>query len=620
MCGIAGIVSPSHQPVSPEKDQEDIQRMADALKHRGPDGMGKWHNASRSIHLGHRRLAIIDTSDTGAQPMHYADRYSIVYNGELYNYRELRETLRAAGFQFTTASDTEVILAAFAHYREACLDHFDGMFAFAIWDELDQRLFIARDRFGEKPFFFHEEPGGRFLFASEMKALWAIGVPRQPDEQHILLFLATGQTAFPLASHQTSFKNIFQLPAASYAWMDRRSGSITLSSTKYWDIDTRREFQGGAEQAAAELYEKLAASVQLRLRSDVPVGCSLSGGLDSSSIAALANSDRNLGFQGFSAVFPGFEKDESQKIGAVCSALDIQSRLVNPTADDLVRSFEKLAWHQEEPIGSASVLAQFMVFGLAREFGVKVLLDGQGADEVLAGYSHYLPWYLQEKWRRGEWSGYWREKQLLKSHGQDVKMGGRNFLAALFPQAAQSQLIERQYQAILNLPLVNADYRAQFSSKELLFKPLVTHLNDLLYVDTTMGRLPELLRYADRNSMAHGCEVRLPFLQHNLVQWVYSLPSGYKVRDGFTKWVLRKCMEEQLPAEVTWQTGKIGFEPPQLAWMENEAVQERIRASRQKLVSEGVLDKKMLAAKINPASAHDPKNYDWRCWAIAALY
>ncbi|ULQ51855.1 asparagine synthase (glutamine-hydrolyzing) [Flavihumibacter fluvii] len=620
MCGIAGIISPRQQADRSVRDQRDILAMTEQLVHRGPDGSGFWHNDACTVRFGHRRLAVIDTSPAAAQPMHYAQRFTIVYNGELYNYRELKSELQRLGHRFQTESDTEVILAAFAQYKEECLQRFDGMFALAIWDELEQRLFMARDRFGEKPFFFHEDDNGRFLFASEMKALWALGVTRQMDANHSLLFLATGQTGFPLAPERTSYTTIFQLPAASYMWLKLERDTYSPGKNiRYWDINTRQEYAGTTMQAAAELKERLLLSVQMRLRSDVPVGTSLSGGIDSGTIAALVHQLKGLKFQAFSAVFPGFEKDESALIQTLCQQFALESRQTVPGAGDLLADFDRLLWHQEEPIGSASVLVQYKVFELAKAFGVTVLLDGQGADEILGGYTQYIPWFLQEKWRSGQWKSYRKELEIFRRHGQQFKWGLKNYGAALFPHAAQSQLISRQAGSISRLPMVNPEFAAAFDARELLYKPLVTDLNDLLYFDTTMGKLPELLRYADRNSMAHGREVRLPFLQHSLVQWLFSLPANYKMKDGYTKWILRKSMENILPQTICWQSRKIAFEPPQYQWMQEAAVRERIRASREKLVQQGILHKKILSTAVSAAPAHAKENYDWRYWVLASL-
>jgi asparagine synthase (glutamine-hydrolysing) len=617
MCGIAGILSSNLQAESSVRDQRDIVTMANALVHRGPDASGFWHNATQNIHFGHRRLSVIDTSAAADQPMHYRDRYSIIYNGEVYNYIELRSSLQNLGYQFTTASDTEVILAAFAHYGAECLQFFDGMFALAIWDEQTHRVFLARDRFGEKPLFFFADTD-RFLFASEMKALWAVGAPREIEPNHALLFLATGRTGFPLAQERTSYRKINQLPPASYMWLQAGDEPhFSGTPVRYWDLDTRQQFAGGIDEARAGLTDHLYKSVTKRLRADLPVGCSLSGGLDSSTIAAIVHERNSGALQSFSAVFKGFEKDESAAIEAFTTALGIVSRQISPNAEGLLQHFDQLLWHQEEPVGSASVFAQYQVFELAKAFGVTVLLDGQGADEILAGYPQYIPWFLQEQWRAGKFAASGAARRAFRKNGQIFSWGISNYLAALFPQAAQSHLMRRELMQMEQLQFIHPDYVAAFSGESFLHKPFVTNLNDLLYFDTAMGKLQELLRYADRNSMAFGREVRLPFLQHELVQFVFSLPAEFKMNDGFTKWLLRSSMEKILGPAISWQSLKIAFEPPQFMWMNSAKIAERILDAQKILVQRGMLHKKILQQPV----AVTAQNHQilWRYWVLASL-
>jgi asparagine synthase (glutamine-hydrolysing) len=620
MCGIAGIISSSPNSDHSAKNQLDLQSMTAALVHRGPDGEGLWKNPGEQVFLGHRRLAVIDTSEAAAQPMHFQNRYTIIYNGEIYNYIELRQDLQKLGYQFHTASDTEVILTAFHEFRENCLEKFDGMFALAIWDELEQQLFLARDRFGEKPLFFHTDTLGRFLFASEMKAFWAIGIPRQMEEGQVLLYLATGTTGFPLEPSRSFYKNIFQVPAASFVFLrPENANQGALSASRYWDIDITRQSVTGIESATQQISAMLDHSVKIRLRADVKAGSSLSSGIDSASIAESISRHHSAGFESFSAVFPGFEKDESVQINELTRLLKLKNHQTSPAADDLVSSFERLIYHQEQPIVSASVLVQYKVFELARQEGVTVLLDGQGADELFGGYRHYLHWFLQEQWRAGNWSRKRKELALFRQNGWKPDWGFKNLLAASFPQAAQSQLIKKQANQIRMLSHVNSDYKTSFFSEQDLYKPLVTSLNDILYFDLTMGKLPELLRYADRNSMSFGRELRLPFLDHALVEFVFSLPPEYKMRDGYNKWILRKTMDGKLPDATAWQKKKIAYEPPQQSWMNTPSVKENIMEARKKLVNDGILNKRVLSVPYRAAETDDLNNIEWRYWVLAAL-
>ncbi|HMJ48012.1 MAG TPA: asparagine synthase (glutamine-hydrolyzing), partial [Ferruginibacter sp.] len=363
MCGIAGIISQdSSNIVLPV-----LKRMADSLAHRGPDGEGFWINEGANAGFAHRRLAVIDLSATGAQPMHYLNRYTIVYNGEIYNYPELKKELQVAGYTFTSKSDTEVILAAYDCYKENCVTYFDGMFAFAIWDEKHQSLFAARDRFGEKPFYYYSDKN-KFAFASEMKALWAAGIERNVEHKMVLNYIALGYVQNPADKSQTFFNKISSLLPAHCLQLNLRTGKFTISN--YWQIDKQYLQKISVANASKRFIELFNSSIYKRLRSDVPVGASLSGGLDSSSIAYFINrqlleANASENFKSFSAIFPGYEKDEEKYIKTVAEQCRFETFTVTPTADSLIRDFEKLCYHQEEPFPSSSIYTQYKVFELA---------------------------------------------------------------------------------------------------------------------------------------------------------------------------------------------------------------------------------------------------------------
>jgi asparagine synthase (glutamine-hydrolysing) len=608
MCGIAGIISANPQLISAQQ----LSKMTDAIAHRGPEGDGFWFNAGNTAGLGHRRLSIIDLSTAASQPMHYRQRYSIVFNGEIYNYIELREELMQKGYEFHSRSDTEVILAAYACWGIQCLQKFDGMFAFAIWDEQEKKLFAARDRFGEKPFYYHYA-NNTLWFASEMKAFYAAGFKRVMNEKMLLLFLTHGFTDTPADASVTFDTQIKQLPPASYLLFDCNR----LASENYWDIDDEDYLSLPEHEMIDFFYDLLQSSVEKRFRSDVPVGTSLSGGLDSSSIAAIAgkmNAGSNS-YKCFSAVFPGFEKDESSYSQLVAQKCGLAQLTVTPSAEDFVRELQHFLFMQDEPVGSASVYAQFKVYELAKKHGVTVLLDGQGADEVLAGYSKYFKWYLHEliKERPGSLQA---ELSSLRARGAEMEWTWKHHLSAYFPVQTARQLKKRVMDKIKAADDINPEFKQANIDASLVLKPVVSSLNDILYFNTRKTGLPELLRYADRNSMAHGREVRLPFLFHSLVEFCFALPAVFKINDGYTKWILRRSMEKYLPQQVVWRTDKIGFEPPQKEWMENKHVQELIMAAREKLVGQHILHPSVLDKKIQPQDSHAADNADW--WRLSA--
>lgn len=619
MCGIAGIFSPIIKNVTKPR----LQAMTDVLLHRGPDGEGFWINENASIGFGHRRLSIIDMSPSAAQPMWYADRFVITYNGELYNYIELKKLLQAKGFQFTNHSDTEVVLAAYAFYGVECLQHFDGMFAFAIWDTKEQVLFCARDRFGEKPFYYsYNSDEQQLIFASELKALWAAGLPKEMDNTMLLNYISLGWVQNPTDKHQTFYNNIFSLPPAHYFTCRFTNEEVNISILPYWDIDKSYVAKNISEASAVEKFVELfTTSVSRRLRSDVAIGSSLSGGLDSSSIVAtiqdlLKSTEKQ---KTFSAVFPGFEKDESNYINALVEKIKVDNFTTTPSVIDFNTDFQKLLFCQEEPFQSSSIYAQYKVYELAKQHNVTVVLDGQGADETLAGYTKYYHWYWQEQVAKCSFTTLQNERECAAKNGHQIPWNYKNYGAAFVPQLAANLLETKSFKSITSNPSIQPDFLQAFANRNTIYKPAVYRLNDILYFNTMQFGLEELLRYADRNSMAHSIEVRLPFLSHELVEFIFSLPSFFKIKNGFTKHLLRMSMQKILPSSIAWRTDKIGFEPPQKQWMENATMKEMIQESKRLLVKKGVLHKKVLDEALQPKSAHEANNDDWQ-YLCAAHY
>ncbi|MBC7848812.1 MAG: asparagine synthase (glutamine-hydrolyzing) [Chitinophagaceae bacterium] len=620
MCGIAGIIS--HYPGRFE--DTTVRSMIGAISHRGPDGESFWVDRDRTVFLAHRRLAILDLSDNACQPMNYLDRYSIVHNGEIYNYLELKETLSAKGYRFSSGSDTEVILAAFDLYRTDCLQHFDGMFAFAIWDDKEKVLFAARDRFGEKPFYYSFDRDDRVLyFGSELKALWAAGIGKQMDESMMLAYLTLGTTSHPNNPRKTFYKSCYKLPPASFFTYEPFAEK-ELEIKEYWSLSRETKPVKNTQTAIDQFAELFNKSVSMRMRSDVTVGTSLSGGLDSSSIVASIH-QQNIGFtnykqQAFTASFPGFDKDETEKARLVASHFDLKQHFTHPHAASFGDELQLLIDHHEEPISSASVYAQYKVFELARRQHVRVLLDGQGADEILGGYKKHIHWYLQELLGSGQLKDFSKQKNMLRQNRIPFEWQAGNYLAALMPGKASKQLQKRTFNNILNNPDLNDNYLRNFYRHEISYKPVIKSFNDILHYNTTQSGLEELLRYADKNSMAHGCEVRLPFLQHELVEYIFSLPPTFKINEGYTKWILRKSMEQRLPREIVWRKDKTGFEPPQLKWMQTPAVVELINQAKEKLVQYRILNKSVLTKKIQPHSSYAADSRDWRYLSAGLLY
>ena len=556
MCGIAGILKLNNFLVS----SQELKQMTDSIAHRGPDGEGQWVNSKGNVGLGHRRLSIIDLTESGKQPMHYAnERYTITFNGEIYNYIELREQLKSKGYIFQSNSDTEVLLAMYDLKKEKCLSELDGMFAFSIWDEQEQELFCARDRFGEKPFYYSFEKGKHFYFASEMKALWAVEISKEYNVEVMDHYLKTGSSVYSNDVTKTFYSKIHQLDSAHYLILKNNS---EIKIKRYYSLDDNQINRSISLNEAVEQFTLLfKESVNLRLRSDVTVGSSLSGGLDSSSIVMMIDKLKgDLTQQNtFSARFNGFKKDEGVHIHKVISACkNVVCHEVWPKEEELQKLIDQLVFHQEEPFASSSVFAQWKVMELAKQNGTVVLLDGQGADEYLGGYLPIYGLYFKQL--------FFTDKRKYK-HEQSAYLNLRGHVGTTFEEDETLRMkIGRMKRQLFNQPM---PYDKNSLSNELKKQTL------------SVG-LKELLRYADRNSMAHSREVRLPFLSHKLIDFVFSLPDDYKLFEGWTKYVLRLSMKNLLPKDITWRVDKIGYETPQSNWMKNEFWKQQILEGQKK--------------------------------------
>jgi asparagine synthase (glutamine-hydrolysing) len=612
MCGIAGIISSNPALVSDQR----IRAGTACLAHRGPDDEGYYLN--RNIALGHKRLSIIDLSRNASQPFHYYDQYILVYNGEIYNYRELKEELVRKGFSFITHSDTEVVAASYAAYGKDCVQYFDGMFAFAIYDQKEEKLFAARDRFGEKPFFYYFD-GEQLLFASEIKSLWKMGVSKEVNLSMLYNFLSIGYTSNPSDPQETFYQNIHKLPAASCFTYCYHQNELTIE--KYWQVFPELNTAISEPEAIEKFTYLLNDSVQKRMRSDVAVGTSLSGGLDSSTIVALCHGihDTSYTHKCFTAAFPGFEKDESKYARQVAEQFQLEHHLVHIDEGDPASLMEKMMQFQEEPVSSSSPLAQYKVYEAAKANGVKVLLDGQGADEILAGYTKYYGWYWQELYRHKKLASS-GELKAARELGVKHPFGPKQKLAALFPEFASAIWQGRKTKIASSHPDLTKEF--SFAHKRDLYYslPSAPDLNRALFFNSFIYGLEELLRLADRNSMAHSVEVRLPFLQHELVEFLFTLPPGFKIRNGWTKWLLRRSMEKKLPSGIVWRKDKTGFEPPQKKWMEDSKLQASILNAKKLLVDEKILEPSVLKKKIQPHDAHVADGREWKYWSASFLF
>lgn len=577
MCGILGTYQFKSTTVNPAL----LEKMADTLEHRGPESDGYWINNNNTLGFGHRRLAIIDLTDSGKQPLHY-EHLSITYNGEIYNYLELKKKLLDKGYKFKTNTDTEVILAAYIEYKESFLEHLEGMFAFVIYDSITQELIGARDRFGEKPMYYYLDKE-RFVFGSEMKTIFAAGVNVSVNDNMLFNYLAFGLVENPNNKYETFYKNIYQVPCSTYFKLNSK-GEITFD--KYWDIYPENQLDISIEDATEKYITLFENSINKRLRSDVSLGCSLSGGIDSSSIVSVIK-NKNLAptLNTFSARFKNINYDENYFIECLQNKYDFNAHYCWPGEDAIIDELETIFYHQEEPFGSASIIGQWEVMKLAKEKGVTVLLDGQGADETMAGYFKYFIPFLTELYSKNK-KDFKTQLSLIEDTIDNRNLISKKFyFENKFPKTVKvASDLSRSFRIKNSAKDLSPDFLNTHLKQELSFKR-INNLNEFLYFDTFNYGLGKLLRVADRNSMAFSREVRLPYLCHHLVEFVFSLPSHLKMNDGWSKFILRKSMEGIVPEEICWRKDKKGYQAPKPT-LKNKKYNEIINESISKLSKE----------------------------------
>ncbi len=568
MCGIAGIVMKHNS----EGSVGVLRLMLDSMVHRGPDAEGLFTEGR--VMLGHRRLSIIDTSSAANQPMSYKD-YVIVFNGEIYNYIEIKQELQKRGHHFTTQSDTEVLLHSYEEWGEDCLEHFWGMWAFAILDKKKKKLFLSRDRFGIKPLYYLDG-SEQFVFASEIKALTAIGRRSKVNWDVLLPYLVLGLEDY---SAETFFRSIKQLLPAQKRILDLTTGEWRIEM--YYNFPSQEGISIGILGYGALLQD----SVRLHLRSDVPVGTCLSGGLDSSTVAALASKVKEsfAGSSKFLALtaqseWPG--NDESRYASQVTKFCDLDWRLIKPTYEDFNRDIERCLYIQDEPVGNPSVFMQYAVMQAAQAAGLKVMLDGQGGDETLLGYERYYPYYLLERLSRGQYLDCIKEYFLAIRHSRLTHFLFLAYSIYFLSSSVRRQVVRGRFRFLKAESLQHA--------LNVLMEWLRTskRLKDLQLSEIRAFQLPHLLRYEDRNSMAHSIEARVPFLDHRCIEGALSLQPEEKIKNGYTKYALRNLASTILPASIAWRRDKVGFEAPEQLWfekhywkMQGEVIQSNILKS-----------------------------------------
>lgn len=580
MCGICGILE--RDPAAPV-DEVRLRRMTDTLLHRGPDGEGL--HIDGPLGLGHRRLSIIDLSAAGRQPMSSADgRFLILLNGEIYNYRELRADLESRGRTFRSQTDTEVLLQLYQAEGPGCLRRLIGMFAFAIWDANEQRLFLARDHFGVKPLYYTVTPSS-FSFASEIKALvGANGVPAELDRPAFADYVTFQFTL----GEKTLFRGVRKLLPGHYLTIQSGADPVVR---KYWDFSFEVDAGHTEQYFQARLRELLDESIRLQLRADVPVGAHLSGGLDSTTVTALAAAHGRKPFHTFSGAFadaPQFDETRYARLAA--KAAGTVHHEVFPTAEDFVEWMPKLAYSMDEPAAGPGLFPQYAVSRLAAGH-VKVVMGGQGGDEIFGGYTRYLVAYL-EACVKGGIEGTQEDHRYLVTfesilpnlpqlRGYEPML--RHFMAdGVFesPERRYFRLVDRSadlHGALDEGAWRDGDY-TPFAAFHEIFDAQECHalINRMTRFDMKT-LLPALLQVEDRTSMAVSIESRVPLLDHRIVELVASMPPMVKFKGGRSKHVFREVVSGLVPRQIYDRRDKMGFPVPLSRWYHEEPVRGFVR-------------------------------------------
>ncbi|OQA01185.1 MAG: Asparagine synthetase (glutamine-hydrolyzing) 3 [Bacteroidetes bacterium ADurb.Bin408] len=543
MCGILGSV--------PATESHLFEAALSTLSHRGPDGKGIL-DLNGKVSLGHTRLAVIDVSPVASQPLRY-QHLAIVLNGEIYNYPELKNELKTAGYTFTTQSDTEVVAAAYLKWGHSCLNRFNGMWALAVWDDQQQELFLSRDRFGKKPLFYTFTQG-RFVFASEMKAL----VPFMPAVEvsndfrsmaaHVLDYEATGKCLL---------KGITRFPAGHYAYY--RQGKLKME--RYWNTYDHLPEVPASYEAQAERFEMLFRDAcSIRLRADVPLGTSLSGGLDSGAITSMVNhlSKNNKGlksYEAFTAFMPGTSSDESPYAVSLCKQLDIPLNLVKIDAVKAAETvFEDFYYFEE--LYHTPPFPMTETYRAFREKGVKVSLDGHGADELFSGYRNFMFLAFVD-------SGFDIKtiKEISRTYNDTFSYDQAQHYDKRKP--VEAYLKTRLWYFLKSNELLPAGISKE-QRRDMIER--MGHLNYGLYVLFHYTILPTLLRNYDRYAMRYGVEVRMPFMDHRLVSYCLALPWHSKIKGGFTKAIVRDALSAYVPDNIRLRKAKMGYQAPLNNW------------------------------------------------------
>lgn len=585
MCGICGVLGTFAK-------QDEIRRMLDAIKHRGPDDEGVFQ--TDSVFLGHRRLAILDVSSAGHQPMSGRD-CKLVFNGEIYNYVELRQELIKLGHDFKTKTDTEVLLHAYLEWRESAFVRLRGMWAVAIYDMNLHKVILCRDRFGIKPLYYTVKEN-TLRFSSEIPGLLPSMKKVLPNDDMIIRYLMLGNTEY---KNETFYQDLYQVEPGTYLSYDLTTKEYSVN--RYYSLG--ENLNRHEEEYASVFYD----AVRMHLRSDVQVGSCLSGGLDSSTLTAVAANmyaqENGKCMCAITAKSEDKHNDESQFAAMVAGSANLKWHLSYPKYRDFVTNHEKMLKIQAEPVGGPSVFLQYCVMETAHKIGCKVMLDGQGGDETLLGYERYYVTYLWELLRSGEYRKFYGMYRQIASNSKLTIMGLLKYFIYFSFITIRKLFLARR------CAFIRKSYQKKFFDKEFSFMGICGDLKKMQIHEICAGHLSSLLRYEDRNSMAWSLESRVPYVDHVLVETAVSLRGDSKIKKGWTKYILRRICEQVLPKKIAWRKNKYGFEAPEEIWL-NSFV-----AEMQAVIEKSCLLKRYLI-KI-PHLIDLPLRLRWRIYNLA---
>ena len=617
MCGITALISKEGEP----ENKNLISKVLDSFPYRGPDDNGiDYVDINEKIIFGHLRLSILDISEAGHQPMYdHSGRYVMIFNGEIYNYKEIKSKY-LRDVKFKSGTDSEVLLELYAVMKEKILDIINGMFAIIIYDKVEDEIFFTRDRLGIKPLYICNLKDKILLCSEPKAAVTSNFVKFEPNEEAIFDFLAFGERDHTVP---TFFQYVSRIPPGTFGIIKK---DMTIVYEEYWNIknnQVKNLTDLKMEDIVNKVDELINEAIKYRLISDVPVGTSLSGGIDSSLVAALANKYHDNKFTSVSAIFEGEEIDESKFSKLIVKENNLKGVFTSPNSDEVINQLDKILEIQGEPIGSMSPLVQYFVMKEAKKNNLTVMLDGQGADELFAGYTHYIDTYFKELSGNLHWRKLYRKyKEHMAFSERDIKhkilikIIFKGVLEKILPQKIYEHRIKRN-----KLKLFKEGVFEKYYDGKRVKLPKRLSLKESLLYSTTISSLPNLLMYEDRNSMAFSIEARVPYLDHNVVEFMASLKTDQIYEIMISKVILRKISERYIPEDIAWRKDKIGFAAPEKKWMQKLKTEIHNRLSENSWVMNfanfNYLNE--LFENFENLSIHEYR-YIWRCYSVEWWY